>query len=247
MTSTIAQEYLDNVLHQAEGLIKPAYSNNDEAHTWDHALWVVKNAVKIIGLYGEALTYKQMQIIILGALVHDVRADSRKYHHVLAMDWVHAHREEFEIVFEIDDFMIDSIAVAALEHRASWDGGYSEDTSVFVAAADKGTPKTITDLMRASYAFARGHLKADIVGAREHSADHIIEKFGREGYLYTRSPNWIVLDLYKDILEDIWVDTDKGSEYIQTLDAIYDDCEVYYQKKVEAKKVLLAKIGIVNQ
>lgn len=177
------------------------YALNDRGHREEHFHDVFTNALKIMEITGHQ---EDIHHVLTVAYVHDMFSWSRDNHHYLSAEFIRTTKNP--MIAELAGSDREKVALACLEHRASWKGGLSTGLSELMSSADRGEPGNV-DLMIERTILCR----ADIPGmtrekARDLGVAHLKEKFGRNGYckfpgLYVRA--------YKDKLEEQWDKIDK--------------------------------------
>ena len=199
-------EQMDMEFAKAESalkeLVRPYYDDNDAAHRMDHCEEVVSNIDYVCRSI--AVTPYVHRLATIAAYAHDVHSDQRKNHHTLAGEWVLNQSEYLQDLFDIDEADVKTIAKACEEHRASYNGEYSNLVSEILSAADRGPVKPLFVILRRSYAYATGKLGKTSPDAKVHAMEHMKDKFGRDGYA-VRNEVWYkaygrgLEDLYKEI------------------------------------------------
>jgi len=159
--------------------VEPYYNLNDGAHKVSHAVDVMLLAMTLqkATMKGVIGYYEDRRNIIASALLHDIFVHRGRASHETAAvfelnfgtlkDWFTQIIEEFKLDRNI---VVDAIN----EHRASYSGAYTSIISEYVSGADRGRP----DIDRLCKRVKSGTDATQ----DEHMIDHIIEKFGREGY-----------------------------------------------------------------
>jgi hypothetical protein len=157
-----------------------AYSICDKAHQFEHTLQVCKTALELNQKFDLGI---EERLIVPPALLHDLFTWSRSNHHYLAHSF---------FTFEPASWLVNNytqeerelMGLAALEHRASWKGGYSSLLSELIATADRGDPQDVVEMIRRAIQYRRKHnpeMSAEVQVIE--SLKHLREKFHSEtGY-----------------------------------------------------------------
>ena len=158
-----------------------AYLLNDPAHRENHFREVMDNMLSIMEVVDvgvEGTSAKRMAVA--AAYLHDLFAWSRENHHNLSHEFVRS--SQCELLADFTPEEREMVALACLEHRASFKGEFSNIFSAAFNAADLGPPDVMEDVSRA-YTYARAK-QQDL--SREQAVqvaiEHMVDKFGRTGY-----------------------------------------------------------------
>lgn len=161
--------------------VRDNYLKNDLAHRLDHAHAVMRDAVHIAGLISAQHLIPQL---IAAAYYHDIHRLTPDTHNVLAYEEVFSDSDFIKGIGAAEnDDEIHAIALACLEHRASWSGEYSGVVSEIIAAADRGAPDR-TDVnfrMRRSYLYGRDTLGMCHLTAQQHAMRYVKDLYGVNG------------------------------------------------------------------
>lgn len=167
---------------------------NDVAHRHDHVEDVILKVFEYYNaLYDTAdtsLVADEKRQAVMAALLHDIGCwMDRDAHHLIASNWVLSLREDqfSQMFYGINPDDITAVAVAILEHRASWKFARKSAVSDIVAAADRGSfcPK---EYLRRAYLYGRSKLKMRGSEALIRAVDHFMEKYKDGGYVYEAMP-----------------------------------------------------------
>lgn len=194
------------------------YALNDKAHQIDHVVDVCDRALRINDEYGLGLDPKQ---IVISAICHDIFTWSRNNHHHLAKEYLLTTSEQWILGFS--DAERRDMAMAALEHRASWKGGYSSMLSELIATADRGEPGNIEEKVRRCYLYGVDKLKQSPEDAIARIIPHLLEKYCADGYgnnppLYYRVYGERLADMRQTIMS-----LDHNSKIIKDLMEVEND------------------------
>lgn len=176
------------------------YNINDKAHRVDHIDAVWKNAQALMENIEEDIDEKMVAIAVY---THDLFSWSRNNHHLLAAEYVRTTDAWY--MEGITDDERELIALAVAQHRASYTGEYSSIYSELMASADKNEPSNLVEMIQRSIAYAESRLQMDYIPAVQHAFEHMVEKFGRDGYCQYPP---LYLKVYEDELEDLWASID---------------------------------------
>lgn len=177
------------------------YNINDKAHRLDHIDSVWRNAQALMEHFDEGEINQKM--VAIAVFTHDLFSWSRNNHHLLAAEYVRTTDAWY--MEDISDEDRETIALAVEQHRASYTGDYSTIYSEIMASADKNEPTNLIAMIKRSISYAESRLQMDYVTAVQHAFDHMVEKFGRDGYCQYPP---LYLKFYEDELEDLWADID---------------------------------------
>ena len=123
--------------------IFPYYEKNEPGHRLDHALNTLKYGLKLAVF--TKLDQQYINDVIIATLLHDIyaRVEYHEIHHAMAY-------KEIMIGGHMYDWFMDTcdkynshpsiIQDAVYEHRATYDGKYSNNVAKITAAADRGKP-----------------------------------------------------------------------------------------------------------
>lgn len=159
----------------------PHWELLDPAHRIEHFDSVFNTALLI--MQRSPLLDVNPAEVFLVAYYHDLFTWSRNNHHRMAETFIRT--TSCQIVHEMAPTpeARDRVALACLEHRASWPGNFSGDLSRLMSAADRGVPSTAQRLLTRALSYATNHnpekSQAEVM---ELSVAHIKEKYGRNGY-----------------------------------------------------------------
>ena len=155
----------------------PMYSINDKAHQIDHVIDVCDRALRINADFSLGLDRRH---IVISALCHDLFTWSRNNHHYLAKEYITSVREPWNDGFTVEE--LETMGLAAMQHRASWKGEYSSLLSELIATADRGEPGNIEEKIRRCYLYGVDKLKETPEVAIARVIPHLIEKYCEAGY-----------------------------------------------------------------
>lgn len=182
---------INNLIESVRSFVIPYYERNDSAHKIAHADSVCCLALKL----NDFLPIEkrvEVPLIILASYFHDVAASDRKVHHIKAAEIVRTI--DFEFLVDLDAKDREIVALACLEHRASYSGEFSSMLSEIISSADRGKPALQYHLQRSiQFNMDRENMTYD--AARINACLHMKDKYGEGGY--ANYPN-----LYKTYFAD---------------------------------------------
>ena len=171
--------------------IVPRYASFDAAHKEDHALTVITQALELLDgrdswVAAEAavepfwLTAVDRAMLLTAAACHDLGlVNGRERHH---MDSGIIIRADQRLREWFTEEQIEVIAQAAEDHRASGKGAPRSIYGMLIAEADRVIDQET--IIRRTIQFGLKHYP-DLCreGQMERAREHLVEKYGRGGYL----------------------------------------------------------------
>jgi hypothetical protein len=156
-----------------------AYELNDPAHQQDHFDTVFLTAVHIND--DQNLGFELVHMLF-AAYFHDLFAWSRINHHEMSHLWMMGTDHPL-IVQHLNPVARKAVAMACLQHRASYKGDFHSTFTALINSADRGFPNDVPGMVERSRKYwlaNRPHMSEDermagVIG-------HIKEKFGHNGY-----------------------------------------------------------------
>lgn len=193
--------------------IVPRYASFDAAHKEDHALTVISQALELLdgrdGWVAEQaaveplwLTAVDRAMLLTAAACHDLGlVNGRERHHLDSGIIIRADQRLREWFTEEQ---IEVIAQAAEDHRASGKGAPRSIYGMLIAEADRVIDRET--IIRRTIQFGLKHYP-DLCreGQMERVREHLVEKYGRGGYLRLWIPwssNASRLDALQDLIAD---------------------------------------------
>lgn len=155
------------------------YVLNDPAHRIPHFEDVFQTGLAI----NEALkTSYDPKLILFVGFFHDLFAWSRKNHHDLSGDFILETDHKF-ILKHLNQEERLLVSAGCREHRASRVEPFTCEFSEMMNAADRGTPKSVTQMVMRSIQY-KTHRTPGISyqDAVTEAVTHIKEKYGTNGY-----------------------------------------------------------------
>ncbi len=172
-------------------------THNDAGHDMEHVDEVWRNALTIISKSDNREQY-DLDVMFLAVYCHDLFATTdRKIHHVLAANYVINRTDIF--LDRFSNGVLRDIGHAVLEHRASGKLTPSNKYSRVLKSADKGIPNLDRTIERIILSNMGTAITNDEL--TQHVYDHLIEKFGRDGYLYDDKE---YAETYREELTTLW-------------------------------------------
>lgn len=171
-----AKNILNRYKEEFKGLISKHY--NSLAHDTEHIIDVYSRAIYLNNKYNLQIEFDE---IAVASIFHDMfESKDRKNHHQIGHDYIMASIHPMITLGSKDKQK--RIAVAILEHRASYTGEYSSSLSELIATADREKPN-ILEIIKRAYLYQKDtnpnsthREKIEVV------KKHLVEKFGRDGY-----------------------------------------------------------------
>lgn len=171
--------------------IVPRYASFDAAHKEDHALTVISQALELLDgrdrwVAEQAdvepfwLTAVDRAMLLTAAACHDLGlVNGRERHHLDSGIIIRADQRLREWFTEEQ---IEVIAQAAEDHRASGKGAPRSIYGMLIAEADRVIDQET--IIRRTIQFGLKHYP-DLCreGQMERAREHLVEKYGRDGYL----------------------------------------------------------------
>lgn len=169
---------LDELINSVRSFVIPYYEKNDSAHTILHADSVCRLALQLNDFL-DLNDRVDDSLVVLASYFHDVAAHDRKNHHIKASEVVRTL--DFELLNILNNSDRELVALACLEHRASFKGSFSSRLSELVSSADRGKPSLQYHLQRSiQYTMDREEMSYD--EARKLACMHMKDKYGCGGY-----------------------------------------------------------------
>lgn len=193
--------------------VVPRYASFDAAHKEDHALTVIRQALELLDgrdswAAAQAdveplwLTPVSRAMLLTAAACHDLGlVNGRERHHLDSGIIIRADQRLREWFTEEQ---IEVIAQAAEDHRASGKGAPRSIYGMLIAEADRVIDQET--IIRRTIQFGLKHYP-DLCreGQLQRAREHLVEKYGRGGYLRLWIPwssNASRLDALQDLIAD---------------------------------------------
>jgi Predicted HD superfamily hydrolase len=185
----IRREFLRHCVH--------SISLNDPAHNLSHVYDVCKLAKEICKKV--ELNETDTLLVYVACLLHDIGCRyERSQHHLIGYGLTYQLIDTLWFD-EFDDDEVMTIATAVLEHRSSNHYKPSSLISSIVSVADSGAPDFAKYVRRAVQFRLKRNM--DEVVIVEDVYNHLIEKFGAEGYHWKSYPD-IGMEFFKPEWDD---------------------------------------------
>lgn len=193
--------------------VVPRYASFDAAHKEDHALTVIRQALELLDgrdswAAAQAdveplwLTPVSRAMLMTAAACHDLGlVNGRERHH---LDSGIIIRADSRLKEWFNEEQIEVIAQAAEDHRASGKGAPRSIYGMLIAEADRVIDQET--IIRRTIQFGLKHYP-DLCreGQLQRAREHLVEKYGRGGYLRLWIPwssNASRLDALQDLIAD---------------------------------------------
>lgn len=193
--------------------VVPRYASFDAAHKEDHALTVIRQALELLdgrSSWAAAqadvepfwLTHVDRAMLLTAAACHDLGlVNGRERHHLDSGIIIRADQRLREWFTEEQ---IEVIAQAAEDHRASGKGAPRSIYGMLIAEADRVIDQET--IIRRTIQFGLKHYP-DLCreGQLQRAKEHLVEKYGRGGYLRLWIPwssNAARLNALQDLIAD---------------------------------------------
>ena len=177
--------------------ILPLYISFDKAHNSDHVNQVIEQSIALAAHYDV-----DIDMVYTIAAYHDTGlCEGREYHHI-ASGKILAADSRMREFFSAEQ--IETMREAVEDHRASSKSAPRTIYGRIVAEADRCIdPMTV---IRRTVQFSLKHYpELDVEGHFKRCHDHLIEKYGRDGYL------------------KLWIPQSNNAQRLLELQAIADD------------------------
>ena len=181
------KEYIENNIF-------PEYSKNDEGHNLDHIKYVIERSLK----FAKTVQDINIDMVYTIAAYHDIGHHIDKKTHEKISSEMLLKDDMLKQFFSKEEIKI--MADAVYDHRASMKGKPRTIYGEIVSSADRNV--VITSPLKRTYSYRKKeNPNAPLDEIIEESRQHLIEKFGSEGYatekMYFDDPD------YQHFLEDI--------------------------------------------
>jgi uncharacterized protein len=191
------REIISSLKEYVESEIIPRYDHFDKAHRRDHVETVIQQGLKLAPYYDV-----DPNIVFTAAAYHDTGlSEGRDIHHLASGNII---RSDMKLQQWFSPQEIETIAQAAEDHRAS---NKSEPRSIYgriLAEADRVIDPYKIIQRTVQYGLSN-YPELDRQGHWERTLEHLVQKYGRGGYLklwIPESPNAQRLEELRSIIED---------------------------------------------
>lgn len=171
------QQEIDKYIYE---VIVPQYAGFDAAHKEDHALTVIDQAMKLLDQMPQGYAQVDREVLKMAAACHDLGLVNGRDRHHLDSGLIIRADQQLRRWFTEDE--IETMAQAAEDHRASGKGAPRSIYGMLVAESDRVIDADT--IIRRTIQFGFKHYP-DLgrEGHMQRAVDHLIEKYGRGGYL----------------------------------------------------------------
>ena len=193
------QQEIDKYIYE---VIVPQYAGFDAAHKEDHALTVIDQAMKLLDQMPQGYAQVDREVLKMAAACHDLGLVNGRDRHHLDSGLIIRADQQLRRWFTEDE--IETMAQAAEDHRASGKGAPRSIYGMLVAESDRVIDADT--IIRRTIQFGFKHYP-DLgrEGHMQRAVDHLIEKYGRGGYLKLWIPwsdNAARLNELQDLIDD---------------------------------------------
>ena len=194
----------EDLKNYIENNIFPSYIKNDSGHNLDHIKYVIDRSMKFASIVDDI----NFDMVYTIAAYHDIGhyIDAKNHEKISAE--ILLNDDNLKDFF--DDEQIKTMSEAVYDHRASMEGEPRSIYGKIVSSADRNTLVEVP--LRRTYAYRLAHNpELTIEQIIEESRQHIINKFGQNGYatekMYFEDPD------YEKFLEEISLLAENESEF----------------------------------
>ena len=188
---------LAKLIEHIEGNILPLYDSFDKAHNRVHAMTVISQSLQLAQHFDV-----EREMVYTIAAYHDLGlSEGRETHHTASARIV---RSDTRLKSFFTPQQIETMADAVEDHRASNSRPPRTIYGKIVAEADRVIDGTT--IMRRTVQYGLAHYPT--LSQEQHierAVQHIIEKYGHDGYLklwIPQSPNGANLEEFRKLIED---------------------------------------------
>lgn len=184
----------ESLIHYIEETVFPSYQNNEEGHNLEHIKYVIDRSLR----FASTIPNINLDMVFVIAAYHDIgHYIDAKNHEKVSADMLKADRQLREFFTEEQ---IQIMTEAVVDHRASLEYEPRSIYGKIVSSADRNTE--LKKPLQRTYTYRLKHSpNSTIEEIIEESRQHIINKFGNEGYarekMYFDDPE------YQQYLHDI--------------------------------------------
>ena len=175
----------------------PQYDNFDSAHRRDHVRMVIDESLRLAVRHDV-----NPDMVYAAAAWHDMGlVEGRETHHIVSGRII---RQDARLKEWFTPVQIETIARAAQEHRASSGQKPTDIYGLILAEADKHIDSTL--IIRRVLQYGLSHFpEMGYEEQWERCLGHLVEKYGRGGYLklwFPDSPNAVRLEQLQELIDD---------------------------------------------
>lgn len=155
------------------------WEHNDKAHRAEHFEEVFQTGMLIDQRLG--LGYDP-RLILFAAYFHDLFAWSRKNHDTLSYVFING-TDHPVVVNNLSAQERYYVGLGCREHRASFEGQFTNEFSELINSADRGLPGDVPAMLARAMAYrSHRHPEESVEACKAVSVQHLKEKFGTGGY-----------------------------------------------------------------
>jgi hypothetical protein len=157
---------------------KDAWALNDKGHQEEHYETVFQCGLRINDAIGGRY---DPRLIMMAAYFIDMFAWSRINHH--EMSHLYVSTTDHPLIAKLSKQERNMLAIACLQHRASFKGRFSHEFAELISAADREFPGDIQQMLgRAIDYRAKWNPEMSPATRKSEAIKHLKEKFGTGGY-----------------------------------------------------------------
>lgn len=196
----------DELRKYIEENVFPLYERNERGHNLEHIQYVIRRSMKFAKTIDD-INYDMVYTI---AAYHDIgHYKDPKLHEQISSDMLLAD-DNLKKFFTEDQIKI--MGEAIVDHRASLEYTPRSIYGKIVSSADRSTD--IDSIIRRTYSYRLKHSpNSSLENIIEDSKQHIIEKFGKNGY--AKEKMYFEDDEYEDFLNKVDVLVSNNEEFIK--------------------------------
>ena len=196
----------DELRKYIEENVFPLYERNERGHNLEHIQYVIRRSMKFAKTIDD-INYDMVYTI---AAYHDIgHYKDPKLHEQISSDMLLAD-DNLKKFFTEDQIKI--MGEAIVDHRASLEYTPRSIYGKIVSSADRSTD--IDSIIRRTYSYRLKHSpNSSLENIIEDSKQHIIEKFGKNGY--AKEKMYFEDDEYENFLNKVDVLVSSNEEFIK--------------------------------
>ena len=197
-----------------ESKIFPEYQKNDSGHNIDHIKYVLERSLK----FASTVPNINMNMVYVIASFHDIG------HHIDAKN----HEQVSSEILEKDNFIkkyfteeeMKIMAEAVVDHRASLEHVPRSIYGKIVSSADRNTDINVQ--LKRTYSYRKEHFpNASLEEIIEESRNHIIDKFGKNGYAK----------------EKMYFEDEDYNKFLKEVESFTEDKELFRKRFLEVNNI----------
>ena len=197
-----------------ESKIFPEYQKNDSGHNIDHIKYVLERSLK----FASTVPNINMNMVYVIASFHDIG------HHIDAKN----HEQVSSEILEKDNFIkkyfteeeMKIMVEAVVDHRASLEHVPRSIYGKIVSSADRNTDINVP--LKRTYSYRKEHFpNASLEEIIEESRNHIIDKFGKNGYAK----------------EKMYFEDEDYNKFLKEVESFTEDKELFRKRFLEVNNI----------